>query len=82
MPTKEKARVPFMQEKREVAFIVRCKTGPGARDWSAVGVAFARRNGEIGYTIKLNTLPIDKNWNGSMVLVPPIVADEDIPDEV
>ncbi len=78
---KARARGP-REEKREVVFVVRCKTGPGARDWSNCGVAFARRNGEPGYTIKLNTLPIDKNWLGSMVLVPPYVADEDIPDEV
>jgi hypothetical protein len=82
MPNKEKARTPFMQEKREIAFVVRAKTGPGTRDWSPVGVAFARRNGEVGYTIKINTWPVDKNFNGALVLVPPFVKDEDIPDEV
>jgi hypothetical protein len=82
MSVSEKPRVRPLQEKREVAFVARAKTGPGARDWSACGVAFARRNGEVGYTIKLNTLPIDKNWTGGLVLVPPFVADEDIPDEV
>jgi hypothetical protein len=82
MPVKEKARVPLMQEKREIAFIVRAKTSAGSRDWSAVGVAFARRFGEVGYTIKLNTLPIDKNWTGGLVLVPPFVADEEIHDDV
>jgi hypothetical protein len=81
MPSKEKGRVSI-QEKREIAFVVRAKTGPGVRDWSAIGVAFARRNGEVGYTVKLNTLPIDRNWNGAMVLVPPFVAEEDMPDEV
>ena len=64
---------------REIAFYVRAKTGPGSRDWSPVGVAFARRNGP-GYTIKLNTLPIDKNWNGSLVLVEPYEEEVDEPE--
>jgi hypothetical protein len=77
MSISERAAVrrPQTQEKREVAFYVRAKTGPGARDWSPVGVAFARKNGEPGFTVKLNTLPIS-GWNGSMVLVPPFVDDE------
>ena len=62
-------------EKREIAFYVRAKTGPGARDWSPVGVAFARKNDQPGFTIKLNTLPIS-GWNGAMVLVPPFADDE------
>jgi hypothetical protein len=72
---------PQQNEKREVAFYVRAKTGPGPRDWSAVGVAFARKNSEPGFTIKLNTLPIGE-WNGALVLVPPFVNDEEpIADE-
>lgn len=72
-------RRPQEREKREVAFYVRAKTGPGPRDWSPVGVAFARQRGEPGFTIKLNTLPIT-GWNGSMVLVPPF-ADEEVVEE-
>lgn len=68
-------------EKREVDFFVRAKTGAGRRDWTTIGVAFARRNNEPGFSIKLNTLPISKDWDGSMILVPPIVNDEDISDE-
>jgi hypothetical protein len=67
-------------EKREVAFYVRAKTGPGSRDWSPVGVAFARRNDEPGFTIKLNTLPIS-GWNGAMVLVPPFAQEDEPIDE-
>lgn len=61
-------------EKREIAFYVRAKTGPGTRDWSPVGVAFARKDSQPGFTIKLNTLPIT-GWNGALVLVPPFVDD-------
>ena len=59
------------EEKREVAFYVRAKTGPGRKDWTSIGVAFARKNEEPGFTIKLNTLPISREWDGSLVLVPP-----------
>lgn len=72
-PTRTPRRTQ-QNEKREIAFYVRAKTGPGPRDWSAVGVAFARRNNEPGFTVKLNTLPIS-GWNGAMVLVPPFVED-------
>jgi hypothetical protein len=72
-------RRPQQAEKREIAYYVRAKTGPGARDWSPVGVAFARKNGQPGFTIKLNTLPVGP-WNGSLVLVPPFV-DEGEPIE-
>jgi hypothetical protein len=65
------------EEKREVDYYVRAKTGPGRRDWTTIGVAFTRRGGEPGFTVKLNTLPIDKNWNGSLILVPPLVEDAD-----
>ena len=58
-------------EKREVEFYVRAKTGPGKRDWTTIGVALKRRNGEPGFSVKLNTLPISKDWDGGMVLVPP-----------
>jgi hypothetical protein len=63
------------EEKREVDFFVRAKTGPGRRDWTTCGVAFKRRNGEEGFSVKLNTLPIDKNWDGTLVLVPPFVEE-------
>ncbi len=61
------------EDKREVDYYVRAKTGPGRKDWTTIGVAFTRRNNEPGFTVKLNTLPIDKNWNGSLILVPPLV---------
>jgi hypothetical protein len=66
------------QEKREVAYFLRAKTGPGQRDWSPIGVMFARKDNLPGFTIKLNTLPIG-NWNGAAVAVPPFVED-DSPD--
>lgn len=68
------------EEKREVDFFVRAKTGPGRRDWTTIGVAFARRNNEPGFTVKLNTLPISKDWDGSLVLVPPFAEEDEVQD--
>jgi hypothetical protein len=69
------------EEKREVAFYVRAKTGPGPKDWSQVGVAFERKDNKPGFTIKLNTLPISKDWNGALVLVPPFVEEDEMPED-
>lgn len=68
-------------EKREIDYFVRTKTGPGRREWSTIGVGFKRRNGDPGFTIKLNTLPISKDWDGSLVLVPPFVEEDETGDE-
>ena len=69
-------------DRREVEFYVRAKTGPGKRDWTTVGVALKRRNDQPGYSIKLNTLPISKDWDGGLVLVPPYQEEaDDLPDE-
>jgi len=65
------------EEKREVDFYVRAKTGPGRRDWTTIGVAFKRRNEEPGFTVKLNTLPISKDWDGTLVLMPPYQEEAD-----
>jgi hypothetical protein len=69
-------------EKREIAFYVRAKTGPGPRDWSPVGVCFPRKNGAEGFTIKLNTWPIDTaNFKGALVLVPPFAEQEEVVED-
>jgi hypothetical protein len=41
------------EEKREVDYFVRAKTGPGRKDWTTIGVAFTRRNNEPGFTVRL-----------------------------
>ena len=81
MSISERAKARPREDRREVSFFVRAKVGPGNRDWAGVGVAFERRNHEPGYTLKLNTLPIDKEWNGTLVLVPPFADGEDISDD-
>jgi hypothetical protein len=75
--TRSRPRRDATREKREVDFYVRAKTGPGRQDWSGIGVAFKTDN---GYSVKLNTLPINMAaWDGVLVLVPPF-ADGEEPD--
>ena len=62
-------------ENRQPDFVVRAKTGPGRRDWSTVGSAWNRDNGE-GVSIKLHSIPIGPHWNGVLKLLPPYAADE------
>src|SRR5665647_3936012 len=69
------------EEKREVEFYVRAKTGPGKKDWTTIGVALKRRNNEPGFSVKLNTLPISKDWDGGLVLVPPYQEGSDEPQD-
>jgi hypothetical protein len=69
-------------EPRPIAFYVRAKTGSGPRDWSNIGVAFARKNDAPGFTIKINCLPLPSSgWTGAIVLVPPFADDDEPIDE-
>ena len=63
-------------EKREVKYIVRAPDANNRGRWNTVGVAFERKNGADGLTIKLNTLPVG-NWDGSLILLPPLLPEED-----
>jgi len=46
-----------------------------------VGVAFERKNGEDGYSVKLNTLPVGQ-WDGTLILLSHLVPEDDgLPEE-
>jgi hypothetical protein len=62
-------------ESRPPDFVVRAKTGPGSREWSTVGSAWRRDDGE-GFTVKLSAIPIGEYWKGALKLLPPYVGDE------
>jgi hypothetical protein len=64
------------QEKREVKYVVRAPDSNNRGRWVTVGVAFERKHGEEGFSVKLNTLPVGQ-WDGTLILLPPLVADED-----
>jgi len=69
------------QEKREVKFVVRAPDSNNRGRWVTVGVAFERKNGEEGFSVKLNSLPLG-NWDGALILLPPFVPEgEGEPEE-
>jgi hypothetical protein len=68
------------QEKREVRYIVRAPDSNNRGRWVTLGVAFERKNGEDGFTVKLNTLPVG-GWDGTLILLPPLVPEGDGPAE-
>jgi hypothetical protein len=68
------------KKKREVKFVVRAPDSSNRGRRVTVGVAFERKNGEEGFSVKLNTLPVGQ-WNGTLILLPPLVQDGDGPSE-
>ena len=65
-------RTARSQEKREVRYIVRAPDSNNRGRWVTLGVAFERKNGEDGFTVKLNTLPVG-GWDGTLIMLPPLV---------
>jgi hypothetical protein len=63
-------------EKREVAFIVRAPDPNNKGRWITVGAAWERKNGEAGYNVRLNSVPVGA-WDGALVLLPPIYPDDE-----
>jgi hypothetical protein len=76
MPASISRRALQSQEKREVKFVVRAPDSNNRGRWVTVGVAFGRKNGEEGFSVKLNTLPVGQ-WDGTLILLPPLVPEGD-----
>lgn len=68
------SRRAMPQEKREVKYVVRAPDSSNRGRWVTVGVAFERKNGEDGLSVKLNTLPVGQ-WDGTLILLPPFVPE-------
>ena len=64
-------------EVRHPAFVVRAPDPSNRGRWITLGYAWTRRNGEEGYTIKLNSVPVGQ-WDGALILLPPF--DDDVSD--
>jgi hypothetical protein len=65
------------REKRMPVFVARARQADG-KAWLTVGAAWERKDGEPGYSVKLNALPF--NFDGTFVLVPPLPDDDLSPD--
>jgi hypothetical protein len=64
-------------EVRHPAFVVRAPDPTNKGRWITLGYAWTRKNGEDGYTIKLNSVPVGQ-WDGALILLPPF--DDDVSD--
>ena len=62
------------QEVRHPAFVVRAPDPSNRGRWITLGYAWLRKNGEDGYTIKLNSVPVGQ-WDGALILLPPFEDD-------
>ena len=63
------------QDVRHPAFVVRAPDPNNRGRRITLGYAWTRKNGEEGYSIKLNAVPAG-NWDGALILLPPF-ANED-----
>ena len=66
-----------MREMRQPVFVARARQAD-SNAWLTIGVAWERKNGEPGYSVKLNALPF--NFDGTFVLLPPL-TDGDLPSD-
>ncbi len=66
------------EDVRHPAFVVRAPDSSNRGRWITLGYAWSRKNGEEGYTIKLNSVSVGQ-WDGALILLPPF-ADDDTTD--
>jgi hypothetical protein len=74
------ARQPRQIEKP--TFVVRAPDPVRKGRWITVGAAWEKtlRDGQVAYSVKLTALPVG-GWEGTLMLLPPIVADSEAPQD-
>ena len=65
------------QDVRHPAFVVRAPDPNNRGRWITLGYAWARKNGEEGYSVKLNSIPVG-NWDGALIMLPPF--EDEVPE--
>ena len=75
MATKPAAKKDEKVEKRMPDFVIRCRQSAGSEYWQNAGAAWEAKfkDGTIGYSIKLNNLPI--GFTGDLLMMRPKEAD-------
>jgi hypothetical protein len=66
-------------ERRQPVYVVRAPDPNVRGRWVTLGYAWQRKNGEDGFSVKLNSIPVG-NWDGALVLLPPL-SNEEIPEQ-
>ena len=81
MPVAERTtQTPRPQsERRKPLYVVRAPDPNTRGRWVTLGYAWQRKNGEEGFSVKLNSIPVG-NWDGALVLLPPL-SNEEVPDQ-
>ena len=64
------------QDVRHPAFVVRAPDPNSRGRWITLGYAWSRKNGEEGFSVKLNSIPVG-NWDGALILLPPFADEAD-----
>lgn len=66
-------------ERRKPTFVVRAPDANARGRWVTLGYAWQRKNGEDGFSVKLNSIPVG-HWDGTLVLLPPL-SNEEVPEQ-
>ena len=66
-------------ERRKPVYVVRAPDPNTRGRWVTLGYAWQRKNGEDGFSVKLNSIPVG-NWDGALVLLPPL-SNEEVPEQ-
>lgn len=75
----EPTQTPRKQkERRQPVYVVRAPDPTTRGRWVTLGYAWRRKNGEDGFSVKLNSIPVG-NWDGALVLLPPL-SNEEVPE--
>ena len=62
------------QTREKPKFIVRAPDPARPGRWLTLGAAWEKTldDGQTAYSVKLNTLPVGANWDGALMLLPPL----------
>lgn len=61
---------------RHPAYVVRAPDPNNRGRWITLGYAWTRKNGEEGFSVKLNSIPVG-GWDGALILLPPFADEAD-----
>ena len=61
---------------RHPAYVVRAPDPNNRGHWITLCYAWTRKNGEEGFSVKLNSIPVG-GWDGALILLPPFLEVED-----
>jgi hypothetical protein len=67
------------KERRQPVYVVRAPDPTSRGRWVTLGYAWHRKNGEDGFSLKLNSIPVG-SWDGALVLLPPL-SNEEVPEQ-